>query len=141
MKTNLTLIKQERSRKQQRQFFIYILGIPLMAIGGWKIYRQAYWIGSLLIVSGIALVSLQIYANKAAEKLFRGWMQFAKILGTVNTWLLLSLIYLLVFIPLGLLKRSFQQKVPEEEAFKKQQSSWIPIDASTYGKERYHRAF
>lgn len=54
--------------------------------------------GTLLILAGLFIPASLMVLNKT-------WILFAELLGTLNTWILLTMIYFLVFTPMGLLMR------------------------------------
>ena len=56
-------------------------------------------------LAGGALVLLGLAWPRGAWPLYRAWRPAARLLALVNTWLLLSLVYVCVFIPLGWLLR------------------------------------
>jgi hypothetical protein len=55
--------------------------------------------------AGGALVLLGLAWPRGAWPLYRAWRPAARLLGLVNTWLLLGLVYVCVLIPLGWLLR------------------------------------
>lgn len=57
------------------------------------------------------------------KNLFNWWLSLAKMIATVNTFVLLSIVFLLVITPLGLLRRLFGHN-PLKAAPK--HASWIP---------------
>lgn len=52
--------------------------------------------------------------GKAGSLAYRGWMAFARVLGIVNTTLLLTLVYFLLIGPLSLIMRAFGSDLLEK---------------------------
>jgi Saxitoxin biosynthesis operon protein SxtJ len=59
-----------------------------------------------LITAGILAVPALIFP-KALYPVYKVWMAFAGVLGWINTRIILSLIFYLVFLPVGLVMRLF----------------------------------
>lgn len=62
------------------------------------------------------------FLKKIGSKLYGWWMAFARLLGTVNTILLLTLIYLLIIGPAWVVQRILRKdplgrKIPKEGSF------------------------
>ena len=60
------------------------------------------------------------------EKFWRVWKRFAKILGTINSYLILTILYFLVIGPISSLRKiikKFSRKLPKD-------SYWLPKEES-----------
>jgi hypothetical protein len=79
---------------------ISILSFFSIAAGIW--FRQPGFFYAALI-----LLFLVIFVKKAATWLAWGWLQFAHLLGTVNTKIILTLIFFLILTPIALVYRLF----------------------------------
>jgi hypothetical protein len=58
-------------------------------------------------VVGAVLSAIALVAPAGLRPVYRIWMRFAEALGWVNTRIILSLIFFLIFVPFGLLMRLF----------------------------------
>jgi len=75
----------------------------LGAIAWWRGRAIAPYLGglaALFLVAGLA-------APRALAPVERAWRQFAELLGAVTTRVLVTLTFLLVMVPIGLLRRLF----------------------------------
>lgn len=74
------------------------------------------------------------------KALYGYWMKFAHALGWVNTRIILSLVYFLIFTPLALIFRLLG-KDPMERRFEVVESYWIKREPKTFKQEDYRRQF
>lgn len=72
--------------------------IPYINRGGYNEYLVG--IGSAILIFAALLPKLLLYP-------FKVWMWIGEILGWINTRIILSVIFFLVFTPIGLIKRLF----------------------------------
>ncbi|WP_411824153.1 SxtJ family membrane protein [Leptospira sp. 'Mane'] len=77
---------------------IFGLAIPYLNRGSWNPY---------LVGTGTALIFLGTVIPKILYWPFRAWMLVGEVLGWINTRIILSVIFFLLFTPIGLLKRLF----------------------------------
>ena len=78
--------------------------------------------------------------KKIISGIFKAWMNFARALGRVNTVILLSVVYYLMFTPLGLLARLFGRD-PLERKWTKEATYWKKRDIKPFRPEDYLRQF
>lgn len=128
-------------KKQIRQFsvamgvFLSILGSISLYKGG-DLYPYFYSIGATFAAVGLALPIV-------IKPIFRLWMKIAFALGWFNTRLLLSIIYFLMFAPIGLITRILRidfldRKFPQ----KNKTTYWKPHRSHKEDKEdAYERQF
>ena len=95
--------------------------------------------GTLFGFAGL-LVAIAFLAPRAARIFHRRWMQVAEVLGYVNTRVLLSAIYWLVFTPIGLLLRLTGHD-PLTRRGASLDSYWTPRAETRQSRERFERAF
>lgn len=91
-------------RPSVRRFGGVLLGMSGLLGGGllWLGHSAAAWaLGGI----GGAVAALSIAAPGLAAPLYRAWMSVARLLGGINTKILLTLVYYLVVTPMGLLFR------------------------------------
>lgn len=72
--------------------------------------------------------------------LYEAWMKFAHALGWVNTRIILSIVYFLIFTPLALIFRLIG-KDPLERRFEAVDSYWNKREAKEFRREDYRRQF
>jgi hypothetical protein len=93
----------EKDRK-----FGALVGGPLALIGAllglWKGRMVA---GLVFGVPGIVLVLLAAAAPSLLAAPHRAWLKFSHVLGTINAFVFLSIVFFLILAPLGLFLRLF----------------------------------
>ncbi len=121
--------------------WVLVLGCALSAVGliqylVWDHQRaaQLFWILALaFLISGLVL-------PMALKPVYRLWLKFAAVLAWINTRLILSLTFFLVFTPLGFLLRLLGKDLLKEKWEAQAKSYWverkpIPFDPSRYEKQ------
>jgi len=96
--------KQQATTKDLRQFG-WLVGGVFAVIGLWPLVFRSesprWWamaIGSLLIVLGAA-------APQSLKQVHGGWMKVGHILGSINTRIILGIIYYFLITPMGVIMR------------------------------------
>jgi hypothetical protein len=91
--------------------------------------------------SGIVLFLLSIFATNLIKPVYITWMKFAFILGWLNTRLILSIMFYLVFSPIGLLMRLFGVDMLDRKIEKNKESYWKNKDKKEFKPGDYERQF
>lgn len=82
--------------------FVAIFGLLLPILFSFAIPLWPFVLGGTLMLSGLAV-------PKALGPVHKGWMWFALKVGAFNSKVVLSLVFYVVFTPMGLLRRSFNR--------------------------------
>ncbi|MBC7930706.1 MAG: hypothetical protein H7Z38_09125, partial [Rubrivivax sp.] len=90
-------------------------------------------VGALLLVAGFLIPA-------AARRFHVVWMRFAVALGHVNSRILLSLMYYLVFTPYGFVSRLVGRD-PLRRRGGKLESYWIERKQTKQAREQFERLF
>jgi len=69
------------------------------------------------------------------------WMRLAFILGWINTRLILSILFYLVFTPIGLVMRLFRVDLLDRKIDKNKESYWRKKEKSGFSPLNYERQF
>lgn len=119
---------QQPTTKELRQFGL-LVGCVFAVIGLWPVvFRSesprpwAMLLGSLLIVLG-ALVP------QSLKQVHDGWMKLGHVLGSINTRILLGLVYYLLITPMGLVMR-LMGKDPMHRAFAPEADTYRVVRAA-----------
>ncbi len=73
---------------------------------------------------------------------FKLWLKVAKAVGWFNTQIILTLVYILIFIPFGLLINMFRKDQVRRELPKEGGTYWEPYEqAGLKDRKRYERQF
>ncbi len=95
------------AKKDLRVFGLGV-GAALLLFGALALYSGRHpGLAAPLLAAGVLLVLLGAAAPGALSPAYGPWMAFARALGWFNTRLLLTLVFFLVFTPVGLLMRLF----------------------------------
>lgn len=95
--------------------------------------RILWTIGALLFVPGLLIPTI-------LGPVHRGWMAFAMVLGHINTRIILTVLFYLVFTPIGLIMRLFRD--PLNRSLRHQtDTQWIKRSLEPSDPERYERQF
>jgi hypothetical protein len=109
----------------------------LTAVRIWRRGLDEVAAGALIVAGLFALAAILTPATLAP--VYRWWMRLAGILGSINTRVILVLIFFLVVTPLGLLMRLFRRN-PLESAGK-DGSHWTEPPRNSYGDRHYEKQF
>ncbi|NLH50447.1 MAG: hypothetical protein GX444_17855 [Myxococcales bacterium] len=131
------MAKRRDENKDLRNFCL-ALGVLLggFAALGW--YNQrAFW---LYLAGGAALVvALGLFAKPAVRPVFRGWMWLAQKLNWFTTRLLLTVIWLVIFLPVGLVLRLLRVDFFDRRWEPGKASYWRERPATPYDRRRTER--
>lgn len=126
----------DKEKRDIRIVFIIFSGISCFL--AYKSYPSLISF-ALIFISGVLLLSLA-FSPLILKPVFNVWLRIAHVIGRVNTHILLFLIFVFIFMPVGLLMRLFgkdpmQRKIKEE-------TYWEPYEvAGIKDKSRYERQF
>ena len=133
-------IKNIKSEKSDLRKFGIIVGIVLLIIAGlffWKekeSFQLFLIVGIVLFVAGIAMPFI-------LKPIYWVWMTFATILGCFMTRVILSLLFYVVFTPIGLIARLFGKQFLDLKQNHSQQSYWNMRIVETFDTQNYEKQF
>ncbi|MBU2709490.1 SxtJ family membrane protein [Zooshikella harenae] len=97
------------NKKEINTFFVLFGGVVILIFGfffPWLFeYSIPVWPFIIAIIS--CLVLFASFGIK--KKLFNGWMRFAGVLGKINTFLILGLLFFIVITPFGFVLRKLNK--------------------------------
>ena len=134
------MISEIKSSKKNIRNFSITLSIILMIIGAilfWK-KNTDY---SVFMIIGVFLLSSGILIPIILKPIYYVWMIISNILGWIMTHLVLSLLFYLIFTPIGLTVRLFGKQFLELKWDKSQNSYWKKRTSKQWKKEEYERQF
>ena len=82
-----------------------LVAAVLLLMAAWNLYRGRTTVVIIFALIGAALFIAGLFAPAAARAFHKAWMRLAVALGHVNSRVLLTLMYYLVFTPYGLASR------------------------------------
>jgi hypothetical protein len=78
--------------------------------GGLLIFYLIYRLNALLIIA-LCFLTIGLFSTFLSVKISWLWMGLAKMLGYINSRILLCVIFFLILTPLAILRRSFSRKI------------------------------
>ena len=131
----------EQKRKQLRHFGL-LVGAVFALIGFWQLYRGQHEIARAILWSiGGLLMKLGLIVPKLLGPIHAGWMKLAFVLGWVNSRILLSIIFFLLFTPIALITRVFGRDSLDRRINRKSTSYWKPRPAIGSIEEHCERQY
>ena len=138
---NWNQISSSATIKQIRQFGI-LVGIVLVAVGSWQLYRQIYPIVRIVLWSiGGFLFAGGLLWPQILKPPYVLWMLLAHMLSWVNTRIILGVIFYLIFTPIALVMRIAQRDGLQKKINKNASSYWTQRTAPENIKEHFERQF
>jgi hypothetical protein len=130
----------ERHESDQGRRSALTVGLALVAIAAWHIYRSRPVPAVLLGAGGGILLAVGAAFPRAAAQFHHWWMRLAAVLGYVNSRVLLTIIYFLVIAPVGALARLTGHDALQRHGGA-QPSYWIKRASSRQTARSFERAF
>jgi len=129
------------TNKEIRQWALVLTAV-LTVIGliqyfGWGHVNTAtgFWIvaGAFLIIGTLLPVVL--------KPVYRGWLVLAAGLAWFNTRLVLSIVFFLIFTPIGIVLRLFRVDLIKQRWDSNAESYWIDRSDQSFDRERYEKQY
>ena len=118
----------------------FVVACVVFAIAAWNLYRgrmtTVYVCGGI----GIALALIGLLLPAVARRFHIIWMSIAVALGWVNSRILLTLMFYLVFTPYGFISRLVGRD-PLDRRGRERESYWTPRKRTRQTKEGFGRLF
>ena len=133
-------IKNIKSEKSDLRKFGIIVGIVLLIIAGFFFLKEKesfqlfLTIGTVLFVTGIVIPF-------TLKPIYWVWMVFSTILGWFMTRVILSLLFYVVFTPIGLIARSIGKQFLNLKMDHSKQSYWNMRTVETFDTKNYEKQF
>jgi hypothetical protein len=126
--------------KEKRDIrIVFIIFFAIFAVVAWRHYPSTL----SYVLIGLVLVMLPIisFAPIILRPVFKLWLKVAHAVGWFNTQILLSIVFILVFIPTGLVMRLLR-KDPMKRKMLAEGTYWEPYELEGLkDKNRYERQF
>ncbi len=132
--------KESEIKKEKRDIrIVFIIFSAIFEVFAWRYYPSIF----SYVLIGLVLVILPIIAFSPIilRPVFKLWLKVAHAIGWFNTQLLLSIVFILIFIPTGLVMRLFR-KDPMKRKLLAEGTYWEPYELEGLkDKKRYERQF
>ena len=127
-------------KKEKRDIrIVFLIFCALFAVIAWRHYPSAssYALASLCLV----ILPIVAFSPIILRPVFKLWLKAAHAVGWFNTQLLLSIVFILIFIPTGLIMKLLR-KDPMKRKMHAEGTYWEPYEiAGLKDKKRYERQF
>jgi len=132
-------MKEDSPRRKLRKFGLTV-GTVLLILGTVSWYRGGVYLPPILLGAGGGLLVFGLILPQALRPVEKAWMTMAMGLAWVNTRILLTLLFYVVFAPVGLMMRMLRdplnRKFPDDS-----RSYWIRRDVKSPAQRTYQRQF
>lgn len=95
---------QQPSQKELRQFGLLVGGV-FAVIGLWPLVFRGESPRLWAMILGGLLIVLGGIVPQSLKQVHQGWMKIGHVLGSINTKIILGIIYYLLITPMGLVMR------------------------------------
>jgi hypothetical protein len=117
-----------------------ILGFVWSLAAVWSVCRGRWLIAELLGGLSITLILIGLLSPTGARAVHREWMRLSAALGSVNSRILLSIVYLAIVAPYGYVLR-LMGRDPLNRRGPAKPTYWMPRSATRQRKEQFERLF
>ncbi len=132
--------KESDIKKEKRDIrIVFIIFSAIFEVVAWRHYPSTL----SYVLIGLVLVILPIMAFSPVilRPVFKLWLKVGHAIGWFNTQVLLSVVFILMFIPTGLIMRLFR-KDPMKRKMLAEKTYWEPYELEGLkDKSRYERQF
>src|SRR5262249_5153 len=128
------------SFRVEREFGL-LVGFMAILIGSWRLYRgKGEVIAAGLLALGSALAILGLLFPRAVVIPNKWWMMLAKWLSLITTPIILAIIYFVILMPIGSIKRLFgwdplRRRAPSATSY------WSPYNARQQNSKHFENMF
>jgi len=133
-------IKNIKSEKSDFRKFGITIGVILLIIAGFLFWKEKESF-QILLTFGVIFFFLGIAIPFILKPIYWVWMIFATILGWIMTRVILSLLFYIIFTPIGLILRFFGKQFLELRWDKSKESYWNFRTNEHLKKENYEKQF
>ena len=117
-----TVISQS-SRRDWRQFGYVMAGV-LILLSLFALWKQKPW-GQITLPAGLLFLLAAWFAPRILKGLYAVWMSLAVTMGFIMTRVILTLLFLIVFAPAGLILRLLRKDPLHQSIDPSASSYWI----------------
>ena len=131
------MFKMDNEKRDIR--IVFLIFSAILVVFTWRYYPSIL----SYVLMGLTLLILPIVAFSPIilRPVFKLWLKVAHAIGWFNTQLLLSIVFILIFAPTGLVMRLLQ-KDPMKRKMLAEKTYWEPYELEGLkDKSRYERQF
>jgi hypothetical protein len=136
----LVIFMKSEIKKEKRDIrIVFLIFSAIFGVLAWRHYPSILSYAFIGVV--IVILPLVIFAPTLLRPVFNLWLKIAHAIGWFNTQVLLTIVFILVFIPTGLIMKLLR-KDPMKRKMLAEGSYWEPYELEGLkDKNRYERQF
>ncbi len=130
--------------KEKKNLLVFGYGLALILLGiAVNLWRKSgpSWPHAILLPGIVVLIVLTASRRDLLKRFYTRWMQVAQAIGTVVTGIILSLVFYVVFAPVGIALRLFGKDLLDREFEDKKRSYWLERKHEDFLPQRYTQQF
>lgn len=116
------------------------MGLLLLALAGYLFWRESSSAGYLL-AAAVVFAGLGGLVPRLLAPVYRTWMTLALLMGFVMTRMILTVLYLGLFTPIGLVARLLGKDLLEQRWNPQAQTYWVKRMAGEFKSEAAEKMF
>ncbi|MDR4497569.1 MAG: SxtJ family membrane protein [Candidatus Scalindua sp.] len=132
---------QLNPKKEKRDIrLVFLIFCALFSLFAWRHYPSL----SSYVLMGLVVILLPLIAFLpiVLRPVFKLWLKVAHAVGWINTQIILTVVYILIFIPFGPLIRLFRKDPMRREIEAEKDTYWEPYEqGGLKDRKRYERQF
>lgn len=132
-------MKRKEKPNDVRNFSLALGGV-LAGVGLFRLYRDLP-VTYPLVAAGAASALLGLTVKKVMRPIYKSGMFFADKMSWVVTRVVLTVVYVLVFIPYGLFFRLIRKDLLDRYPHPEKESYWLPRVKKPFDPKRAERMF
>lgn len=122
-------------RKKNRDFGL-LTGTVLILLAGFLFLKKGE-ISFYIVIPGLLLVFAGILIPRWLAPLRRAWEAIGAVLGKLNTYLILTIIYFILFVPLAWLLRLMGKDLLDRKIHPELKSYWVNKQSTSEDSIKY----
>ena len=136
----LVIFMKSEIKKEKRDIrIVFLIFSAIFGVLAWRHYPSILSYAFIGVV--IVILPLVVFAPTLLRPVFNLWLKIAHAIGWFNTQVLLTIVFILVFIPTGLIMRLFR-KDPMKRKMLAEGTYWEPYELEGLkDRNRYERQF
>jgi hypothetical protein len=129
----------QKTPRELRRFGLTVGGVFLV-LAGISRWRGHVYAPAVMATLGVLLVTPGLLMPSVLGPVERRWMQFAEMMGRFNARVILSLLWILVMTPVGIVRRLLRDPLSRRMR-DGSTSTWIRRTAEPVAIDRYRQQF
>jgi hypothetical protein len=132
-------MKSEIKKEKRDIRIVFLIFSAIFGVLAWRHYPSILSYAFIGVV--IVILPLVVFAPTLLRPVFNLWLKIAHAIGWFNTQVLLAIVFILVFIPTGLIMKLLR-KDPMKRKMLAEGTYWEPYELEGLkDKNRYERQF